>query len=41
MKVFEESTLCHTLVDKVVFGHGLDSISEAFSSLIDSVILLR
>lgn len=39
LEEFKES-LCRGLVDRVVFGHGLDSIiSELFSSLIDSVVL--
>lgn len=35
----EPGTCCHGLGDMVVFTHGLDLISEVFSSLIDAVIL--
>lgn len=39
LEVFEES-LCHGLVDRVVFGHKLDSmVSQVFSKTIETDIL--
>lgn len=32
-------TQCHGVLDKVVFGHGLDLILKMFSKFNDSIIL--